>query len=90
MVHALDAFARVRLSKHCFRRDFLYSEVAEVHGIANMPGNAELALKPGRALCRNLLEPLRRVFGHLTTRSAFRGVNVNGYCCATWRLNSRL
>ena len=80
VVGALDAFGRLRLSKHYIMRDFLYSEVAEVHGIANVPDDAELAVKSGRALCRNLLEPLRRVFGHLTIRSAFRSVNVNGYC----------
>ena len=80
VVNALDAFGRVRLSKHYFMRDFLYSEVAAVHGIANVPDDAELAVKSGRALCRNLLEPLRHVFGHLTIRSAFRSVNVNGYC----------
>ena len=77
---ALGAFGRERLSKHYFMRDFLYSEVAEVHGIANVPDNAELALRSGRALCRNLLEPLRNVFGHITIRSAFRSANVNGYC----------
>ena len=80
VLRALDAFGRQRLSKHYFMRDFLYSEVAEVHGIANVPDDAELAIRSGRALCRNLLEPLRRVFGHVTIRSAFRSVNVNGYC----------
>ena len=77
---ALGDFGRERLSKHYFMRDFLYSEVADIHGIANVPDNAELALKAGRALCRNLLEPLRHVFGHITIRSAFRSANVNGYC----------
>ena len=80
VLRALDAFGRQRLSKHYFMRDFLYSEVAEVHGIPNVPDNAELAIKSGRALCRNLLEPIRHVFGHITIRSAFRSVNVNGYC----------
>ena len=76
---ALDAFGRQRLSRHYFMRDFLYSEIAEVHGIANVPDDAELAIKSGRALCRNLLEPLRHVFGHITIRSAFRSANVNGF-----------
>ena len=80
VLRALDAFGRQRLSKHYFMRDFLYSEVAEVHGIANVPDNAELAITSGRALCRNLLEPLRHVFGHITIRSGFCSVNVNGYC----------
>ena len=79
MLRALDAFGRQRLSKHYFMRDFLYSEVAEVHGIANVPENPELAIQAGKALCRNLLEPLRHVFGHITIRSAFRSANVNGF-----------
>ena len=79
MLSALDAFGRQRLSKHYFMRDFLYSEIAGAHGIANVPDNAELAVKSGTALCRNLLEPLRHVFGHITIRSAFRSANVNGF-----------
>ena len=79
VLNALDAFGRQRLSKHYFMRDFLYSEIAEVHGIANVPDDAELAIKSGKALCRNLLEPLRHVFGHVTLRSAFRSANVNGF-----------
>ncbi len=80
LMNALDDFGRERLSKHYFMRDFLYSEVAEVHGIPNLPDDAELAVRAGKALCRNLLEPLRRVFGHVTIRSAFRSANVNGFC----------
>ena len=79
ILNALDAFGRQRLSKHYFMRDFLYSEIAEAHGIANVPDDAELAIKSGTALCRNLLEPLRHVFGHITIRSAFRSANVNGF-----------
>lgn len=76
---ALEDFGRERLSKHYFMRDFLYSEVAEVHGIPNVPDDAELAVRAGKALCRNLLEPLRQVFGHVTIRSAFRSASVNGF-----------
>lgn len=76
---ALEDFGRVRLSKHYFMRDFLYSEVAATHGIANVPDDAELAIKAGRGLCELLLEPLRSVFGHVTIRSAFRSANVNGF-----------
>ena len=79
ILNALDAFGRQRLSRHYFMRDFLYSEIAAVHGIANVPDDAELAIKSGTALCRNLLEPLRHIFGHITIRSAFRSVNVNGF-----------
>ena len=77
---ALEDFGRERLSKHYFMRDFLYSEVAEAHGIPNVPDDAELAVRAGKALCRNLLEPLRHIFGHITIRSAFRSANVNGFC----------
>lgn len=80
VMNALDDFGRERLSKHYFMRDFLYSELAAAHGIPNVPDEAELAVKAGRALCRNLLEPLRRVFGHITVRSAFRSASVNGFC----------
>ena len=79
LLGALDTFGRQRLSKHYFMRDFLYSEVAAVHGIANVPDNPRLAIKSGSALCRNLLEPLRQVFGHVTIRSALRSVSVNGF-----------
>ena len=76
---ALEDLGRVRLSKHYFMRDFLYSEVAVAHGIANVPDCAELAIRAGRGLCENLLEPLHSIFGHVTIRSAFRSANVNGF-----------
>ncbi len=84
---ALEDFGRVRLSKHYFVRDFLYSEVAAAHGIANVPDNAELAIRAGRGLCENLLEPLRSTFGHVTIRSAFRSANVNGFGARQGRMN---
>ncbi len=80
LLAALEDLGRVRLSKHYFMRDFLYSEVAVAHGIANVPDDPELAIKAGRGLCERLLEPLRSVFGHVTIRSAFRSANVNGFC----------
>ena len=51
LLRALDILGRQRLSKHYFMRDFLYSEIAAVHGIANVPDDARLAIKSGRALC---------------------------------------
>lgn len=83
---ALEDLGRVRLSKHYFMRDFLYSEVAVAHGIANVPDDAELAIRAGRGLCENLLEPLRSVFGHVTIRSAFRSANVNGFAAKHGRM----
>lgn len=79
VLRALDDFGRERLSKHYFMRDFLYSEIAATHSIANVPDDAALAIKAGRALCRNLLEPLWHIFGHVAVRSAFRSANVNGF-----------
>ena len=79
MLEALEAFGRERLSRHYFMRDFLYSEIAAVHGIPNVPDEPELAIEAGKGLCQHLLEPLRDVFGHVTIRSAFRSTTVNGY-----------
>ena len=61
-------------------RDFLYSEVSAAHGIPNVPDDAELAVRAGKGLCKNLLEPLRSIFGHVVIRSAYRSAVVNGYC----------
>ena len=73
----LENFGRISLSRHFFMRDMLYSEVASVHGIRNVPDDPALAVEVGTALCRTLLEPLRATFGHLTIRSAFRSCAVN-------------
>ena len=77
---ALENFGRERLSKNFFMRDFLYSEVSAVHGIPNIPDDPGLAIKAGKGLCENLLEPLRATFGHIAIRSGFRSTAVNGYC----------
>ena len=79
VMRALEAFGWERLSTHYFMRDFLYSEIAAVHGIPNVPDCPELAIEAGRGLCEQLLEPLRDIFGHITIRSAFRSTTVNGY-----------
>ena len=78
-LEALENFGRERLSEHFFMRDFMYSEISAVHGIPNIPDDPELAIKAGRGLCVNLLEPLRDIFGHVVIRSAFRSTIVNGY-----------
>ena len=80
LLAALEDFGRERLSEHYFMRDFLYSEVSVVHGIPNVPDDAELAVRAGKGLCENLLEPLRSIFGHVVIRSAFRSAVVNDYC----------
>lgn len=76
---ALDKFGRVRLSKHFFMRDFLYSEISNVYGIPNFPENPELAVEAGKRLCEELLEPLNATFGRIAVRSAYRSLAVNSF-----------
>ena len=75
----LETFGRIRLSAHFFMRDMLYSEIANLHGIQNIPDDPDLAVEAGKRLCEELLEPLRATFGHVTIRSAFRSVAVNDF-----------
>ena len=78
-VAALDDLGRVRLSEHFFLREFLYSEIANLHGIPNVPDDPDLAIRAGRRLCEELLEPLRAAFGHVTVRSGYRAPAVNAF-----------
>ena len=76
---ALEELGRVRLSEHFFMREMLYSEIANFHGIPNIPDDPDLAIAAGMRLCEELLEPLHATFGHVSIRSAFRSVKVNTY-----------
>nr|WP_246448697.1 hypothetical protein [Novosphingobium flavum] len=60
-------------------RDFLYSEIAAVHGIANIPDDPDLAIAAGTRLCEDLLEPLQAVFGRIVIRSAYRSAELNAF-----------
>ncbi|MBV8889708.1 MAG: hypothetical protein JO305_08590 [Alphaproteobacteria bacterium] len=88
-VRSLEALGRVRLSPSFYMRDFLYSEIANRHGIPNIPDDPDLAIMAGRHLCEELLEPLQATFGRLAIRSAYRAPAVNafgsehGISCAT-------
>ncbi|MHA3793037.1 hypothetical protein [Sphingomonas sp. YL-JM2C] len=62
-------------------RDFLFSDIAAVHGLLNAPDDADLAIAAGRQLCEQLLEPLQRVFGRIAIRSAYRSAEVNALGC---------
>ena len=75
----LEELGRVRLSEHFFMREMLYSEIANFHGLSNIPDDPDLAITAGTALCERLLEPLYRTFGHVSIRSAFRSEEVNEY-----------
>ena len=79
-VAELTELGRVRLSEHFFMRDMLYSEVANFHGLSNIPDDPDLAIATGEKLCQLLLEPLHRAFGGIAVRSAFRSALVNDYC----------
>jgi hypothetical protein len=76
-VRSAEALGRVRLSQNFFMRDFLYSEIANVYGIPNLPHDPDLAIAAGRELCEQLLEPLQATFGRLAIRSAYRSPEVN-------------
>jgi hypothetical protein len=78
-VRSLEEFGRVRLSASFFMRDFLHSEIADFHGIPNIPDDPELAIAAGRQLCKQLLEPLQATFGRLSIRSAYRAPAVNEF-----------
>ena len=78
-VASLTEFGRVRLSKTFFMRDFLFSDIASIHGFNNVPDNPDLAIAAGTRLCEDLLEPLQDRFGRIAVRSAYRSAEVNGF-----------
>lgn len=78
-VRGLEQLGRVRLSASFFMRDFLHSEIADFHGIPNIPDDPSLAIAAGRRLCEELLEPLQTQFGRLAIRSAYRSPAVNAF-----------
>lgn len=77
-VSHLTEFGRVRLSTWFFMRDFLFSDIATIHGLANVPDDPDLAIAAGTKLCEELLEPIQEVFGRIAIRSAYRSAEVNG------------
>lgn len=80
-VRAAEDFSRVRLSQSFFMRDFLFSEIAAIERMSNLPNDPKLAIQAGRGLCENLLEPLQATFGRLAIRSAYRSPEVNDFGC---------
>jgi hypothetical protein len=78
-VRSLEELGRVRLSASFFMRDFLHSEIADFHGIPNIPDAPDLAIAAGHKLCEELLEPLQATFGRLAIRSAYRAPAVNEF-----------
>ena len=94
-VSTLTDFGRVRLSKTFFMRDFLFSDIASIHGLNNVPKDPDRAIAAGTRLCEDLLEPLQDSFDRIAIRSAYRSEEVNqlgaemqkagkkGYNCAS-------
>ena len=76
---SLESFGRVRLSRHFYMRDFMYSEIAGFHGRTNVPENPDLAIENGRAFCETLLDPLEETFGRVAVRSGYRSPDLNRY-----------
>lgn len=75
----LTELGRVRLSEHFFMRDFLYSEIAVMQGMQNIPDDPDLAIAVGERLCEDLLEPIIAAFGSIAIRSAYRSPEVNAF-----------
>lgn len=92
-VKSLEELGRVRLSSSFFFRDFLFSDIAAIDGLSNVPDDPDLAIEAGRRLCEELLEPLQAAFGRIAIRSAYRSCevnafgNANGYNCANNEAN---
>lgn len=76
-VPALEALGRVRLSTHFQMREFLYSEIAQMNGLRNVPEDPDLAIAAGTRLCEDLLEPIVARWGRIIIRSAYRSPEVN-------------
>lgn len=84
-VMSLTDLGRVRLSESFFMRDFLFSEIAAIHGLPNVPDDPDLAVAAGTQLCEQVLEPLQAAFGRVVIRSSFRSAEVNGFGNAMMR-----
>ena len=68
----------VQLSKNFSWDEFLYSSTAEKKKITNRPLEEEKIFKNARALCENVLQPVRDMYGPITISS--------GYSCPTLAL----
>lgn len=70
-----DSVPNRRLSAHFSLREFVMSAAAVRHNLPNLPdSDTERRLK---ALCDNVLEPLRRRFGRILITSGYRSPKVN-------------
>lgn len=79
----LEKLGRVRLSKHFFLRDFLYTEIGNFHAIPNIPEDPDLAIAAGTRLCQELLDPIVETFGPIHVRSSYRSPELNHFGATT-------
>ena len=86
---ALERLGRVRLSRHFYLRNFLYSEIGNFYAMPNLPDDPDLLIAAGTRLAEDLLEPLVETFGPIEVRSAHRAPKINalgnqkGHACST-------
>lgn len=76
-VKSLEDLGRVQLSPSFYMRDFLYSEISQIEGIANIPEFPDKAIETGQRLCQEVLEPIQQRFGRISIRSGYRSPAVN-------------
>jgi len=76
---SLETLGRERLSRHFWMREFLYSEIGNMHQISNIPDDPDLALARGRAFATSLLDPLEETFGRVFVRSGYRSAELNAF-----------
>ncbi|MBM7069938.1 hypothetical protein IU397_20410 [Actibacterium sp. 188UL27-1] len=76
---SLETLGRVRLSRYFYMREFLYSEIGNIHGIPNIPEDPDRAIAHGRSLCTQLLDPLEETFGRVAVRSGYRSPTLNRF-----------
>ncbi len=75
----LETLGRVRLSRHFYMRDFLYSEIGNFFGRPNVPVDPDLAVAAGTRLCTELLDPIAETFGPVHVRSSYRSPALNHF-----------
>lgn len=78
-IRLIEDIGRIRLSESFFFRDFLYSEIATVTGLHNIPQDVDAAVWAGKRLCQDILEPLQSLLGPIRVRSGYRSEQVNLY-----------
>ena len=76
---SLETLGRTRLSKYFYMREFLYSEIGNIHRIPNIPDRPDLAIERGRAFCAALLDPMEETFGRVAVRSGYRSAALNAF-----------